>query len=52
MVKQIKNQYEFVPKGETKNVIQNIELSMDNNNSVNFFVINFTNMDTIKIEKK
>jgi len=51
-VKQIKNQYEFVPKGETKNVIQNIELSMDNNNSVNFFVINFTNMDTIKIEKK
>ncbi len=44
--------YEFKPKDDTKEVISNIELSLKEDDSVDFFVINFTNRDHIKIEAK
>jgi len=51
-IKKSKNEYNLVPKGDTKKVIKDIALSLNIDNSVKFFIINFTNMDTIKIETK
>ena len=51
-IQKSKNSYEFTPKGDTQKVIKNIELSLNNDESIKYFIINFTNMDTIKIETK
>ncbi len=51
-VEKKEKKYEFIPKDDTKEVISNIELSLKTDKSVDFFVINFTNRDTIKIEAK
>ncbi|NEW61708.1 hypothetical protein GSY74_10460 [Sulfurovum sp. bin170] len=44
--------YQFEPTDDTKEVVSNIELSLKADESVDFFIINFTNRDTIKIEAK
>jgi len=51
-IKKSKNEYNLVPKGDTKKVIKDIALHLNIDNSVKFFIINFANMDTIKIETK
>jgi hypothetical protein len=44
--------YQFEPIDDTKEVVSSIELSLNADESVDFFIINFTNRDTIKIEAK
>ena len=51
-IEKSKNKYRFIPKGDTKKVIKDIELYLNSDESIKYFVINFTNMDTIKIETK
>jgi len=51
-IKKSQNEYNLVPKGDTKKVIKDIALHLNIDNSVKFFIINFTNMDTIRIETK
>lgn len=51
-IEQKDKEYRFSPKDDTKEVISDIELSLKADNSVDFFIINFTNRDTIKIEAK
>ena len=46
------DQYRFSPKGDMKKAIKNISLDLQKDGSVAFFVINFENKDTIKIETK
>ncbi|MCK4440512.1 MAG: hypothetical protein KAU90_00805 [Sulfurovaceae bacterium] len=47
-----KNKYTFIPKDDMKKVIKDIALSLNKDESVKFFIINFSNMDSIKIETK
>jgi hypothetical protein len=52
-VKELKDKkYQFVPKGDTKEAVSGIELFLNQDDSIDFFMINFTNRDTIKIEAK
>jgi hypothetical protein len=52
-IKKLKDkQYHFLPKGDTKRVVSRIELVLNQDDSINFFTIGFTNKDTIKIEAK
>jgi len=45
-------EYIFVSKDEVKNIMNNIKLFLKEDNSVSFFILNFTNGDKIKIEAK
>ncbi|MCD6433667.1 MAG: hypothetical protein J7L21_06460 [Sulfurimonas sp.] len=46
------NKYTFEPKDDLKEVVSSIELSLRSDDTVKFFVIDFKNRDTIKIEAK
>jgi hypothetical protein len=42
--------YHFIPKGDTAKVVEGIELLVKSDGSVVYFVIDFVNRDSIKIE--
>ena len=42
--------YHFIPKGDTAQVVEGIELLLKSDGSVVYFVIDFSNRDSIKIE--
>lgn len=52
IIKLSNKKYKFKPKGETKNVVSGIELSLKENSFVEFFIIKFKNKDSLKIEAK
>jgi len=47
-----KEKYQFVPKSDVKKVIENLELFLTKDESIDHFIIKFTNGDRIKIEAK
>lgn len=51
-IEQKDKKYKFIPIDDTKEVVLDIELSLDEDDSVEFFIINFTNKDSITIEAK
>lgn len=42
--------YRFLPKGDTQNIVNKIELYLKKDGSIHYFVIDFKNKDNIKIE--
>lgn len=46
-----KNRYRLMTKGEAERVISSIELVLNPDQTIHYFIINFTNMDTVKIEE-
>jgi hypothetical protein len=50
-IKKLPNKkYQFMPKGDTKKVIESIELYLKEDDSIKYFIINFTNGDHIEIK--